>query len=137
MYLSVSPCYDDKQILDGNQYPTRRAARRGGRWKEVERNEKKEVDSLHDIIDVLSQDVERLGVDIGISDKRTKVDYLSALESYQDLVKRPMDLAYRLGIRDSGLTKQPQQMLSPINLRHWFIWIFPLLLNILSPFEPI
>jgi hypothetical protein len=55
MYLPVSPCHDDKQILDGNQYPTRRAARRGGRWKEVERKEK---DLLHDIIDVLSQDVE-------------------------------------------------------------------------------
>jgi hypothetical protein len=58
MYLSVSPCHDDKHILDGDQLPTRSAARRGGRWKEVGRNEKKEVDSLHDIIDILSQDVE-------------------------------------------------------------------------------
>jgi hypothetical protein len=122
--------------LSGKPIPDSKSSEE--RW-EMEGSEKKwkERGSLHDIIDVLPQDVEWLGVDIGISDKRTKVDYLSALESYQDLAKRPMDLAYRLGIRDSGLTKQPQQMLSSINLRHWFIWIFPFLLNILSPFEPI
>jgi hypothetical protein len=40
-------------------------------------NRNLEPDSLHDIIDVLSEDIERLRIDIGISDKRTKVDYYS------------------------------------------------------------
>jgi len=35
---------------------------------------RKEVDLLHDIVDVFSQDIKRFGVDIGICDKRSKVD---------------------------------------------------------------
>jgi len=59
------------------------AARRG--WEpEVRETKKRKQGSLHDIIDVLSQDVQWLGVDIGISDKGAKVDYLSALRSHME-----------------------------------------------------
>jgi hypothetical protein len=42
-------------------------------WGTITRN--LEPDSLHDIIDILSEDIERLRIDIGVSDKRAKVDW--------------------------------------------------------------
>jgi hypothetical protein len=52
----------------------------GDGWREKKR---KGRGSLHDIIDILSQNIKRLRIDIGISDKRAEVDYPSALLSHR------------------------------------------------------
>ena len=51
----------------------------GNKWFS---REGKRGDSLHDIIDVLSEDIEGIRINIGISDKWSKVDYKSILLSH-------------------------------------------------------
>ena len=78
--------------------------------------------SLHDIIDVLSQDIKRLWVDIGIGDKRSKVDYQSVLSiegqlSLETTKISPSDEAYRLdGDSPNNLNKCSAPYISDIGL---------------------
>lgn len=68
----------------------RGVARQDGRKARRSTNPKQIRHSLHDIIDVFSEDIERLWVNIGVCDERTEVDW-----SQQDAVTSGVEQSFR------------------------------------------